>query len=147
MNYPLIWDNVVAYSLQIGLLVGLAAFVPSLLRLRLPAGRLAYWHILLGACLLLPAVRPWKQAVITMSSYVPPSAPTTVVTRAAPVTAIDWTEILLFVLLGGMAIRTVWLASGLWRLSRLRRHSTPLTPRVRGAWRRTSGFRMRFRVP
>ena len=84
MNYPLIWDNLVAYSMQIGLLVGLAAFVPSVLRLRLPAGRLAYWHMLLGACLLLPAVRPWKQAVITLRSYVPPSAPAPVVSPAAP---------------------------------------------------------------
>ena len=37
MNLQLIWDNLVAYSMQIGLLVGLAAFVPTALRLRLPA--------------------------------------------------------------------------------------------------------------
>ena len=71
MNLQLIWDNLVAYSMQIGLLVGLAAFVPTVLRLRLPARRLAYWHILLAACLLLPVVRPWKQAVITLSVFVP----------------------------------------------------------------------------
>jgi hypothetical protein len=71
MNLQLIWDNLVAYSMQIGLLVGLAAFIPSALRLRLPASRLAYWHILLAACLLLPAVRPWRQAVITLSVFVP----------------------------------------------------------------------------
>jgi hypothetical protein len=71
MNLQLIWDNLVAYSMQIGLLVGLAAFIPSALRLRLPRARLAYWHILLAACLLLPAVRPWKQAVITLSVFVP----------------------------------------------------------------------------
>ncbi|MEO8372527.1 MAG: M56 family metallopeptidase, partial [Candidatus Solibacter sp.] len=126
MNYPLIWDNLVAYSMQIGLLVGLAAFVPSVLRLRLPAGRLAYWHMLLGACLLLPALRPWKQAVVTLTSYLPPSAPAPVVPHSVPVTAIDWTQISLFVLLGGMAIRMIWLASGLCRLSRLRKHSSPL---------------------
>ena len=129
MNYPLIWDNLAAYSMQIGLLVGLAAFVPTVLRLRLPGGRLAYWHMLLGACLLLPAVRPWKQAVITLTSYVPPSAPSPVVSHVAPVTAVDWTEIAMLVLMGGMVIRTIWLASGMWRLSRLRKHSTPLTPK------------------
>ena len=58
MSTHLIWDNLVAYSLQIGLLVGLAAFVPTLLRLKMPHAKLAYWHILLAACLLLPAVRP-----------------------------------------------------------------------------------------
>ncbi len=68
MNLQLIWDNLVAYSMQIGLLVGLAAFVPAALRLRLPAVRLAYWQILLAACLVLPAVRPWKQAVLTLTT-------------------------------------------------------------------------------
>jgi hypothetical protein len=128
MNYPLIWDNLVSYSMQIGLLVGLAAFVPSALRLRLPGGRLAYWHMLLGACLILPALRPWKQAVITLTSYVPPSAPARLLPHTPPATVIDWTEVVFFLLLGGMAIRMGWLASGLWRLSRLRRHSTPLAP-------------------
>ena len=37
MSTHLIWDNLVAYSLQIGLLVGLAAFVPPLLRLKAAA--------------------------------------------------------------------------------------------------------------
>ena len=63
MNESLIWDNLVTYSLQIGLLVGLAAFVPALLRLRLPGAKLAYWHMLLAACLVLPLVRPWQQEV------------------------------------------------------------------------------------
>src|SRR5262245_5299053 len=64
MSAHLAWDNLVAYSLQIGLLVGLAGFVPTLLRLRLPEVKLAYWQILLAACLLLPAVRPWRQHVV-----------------------------------------------------------------------------------
>src|SRR5664279_4763842 len=71
MNAQIVWDNLVAYSLQIGLLVGLAAFIPAALGLRLPASRLAYWHVLLAACLLLPAVRPWKQAALTLYAYGP----------------------------------------------------------------------------
>src|SRR5215467_2128477 len=49
--------NLVAYSMQIGLLVGLAAFVPALLRLRLRGAKLFYWHILLRACMLRREVR------------------------------------------------------------------------------------------
>jgi len=44
MSVNLLWANLVAYSLQIGLLVGLAGFVPAALRLapaRRPAGLLA----------------------------------------------------------------------------------------------------------
>ncbi|MEO8591725.1 MAG: M56 family metallopeptidase [Candidatus Solibacter sp.] len=126
MNSSMIWDNLVAYSLQIGLLVGLAAFVPAVLRLRLPAGRLAYWHALLGACLLLPALRPWKQNVITLSGYVPPTPPPAILTHTPPERFVDWIGIALLVLAGGMALRLAWLAVGLWRLSSLRRHAVPL---------------------
>ena len=128
MNLQLIWDNLVAYSLQIGLLVGLAAFIPTALRLRLPAVKLAYWQILLAACLLLPAVRPWKRVVLTLTTYVPTqiAAP---VTRQPPVApGLSPAEIALFLLGAGMLVRLVWLASGFWRLARLRRHSRPLRP-------------------
>ena len=64
MSINLVWSNFVAYSLQIGLLVGVAALAPAALRLRSPRARLAYWHLLLVACLLLPMIRPWRQQVI-----------------------------------------------------------------------------------
>ena len=128
MNLQLIWDNLVAYSMQIGLLVGLAAFIPTALRLRLPASRLAYWHILLAACLLLPAVRPWKQAVITLSAFVPTPITAHVTSRPVPAPWLSPTEIALLVLVAGMLIRLGWLAAGFWRLGRLRRNSLPFRP-------------------
>ena len=63
MSTGLVWSNVIAYSMQVGVLVALAAFVPAALGLRIPRARLAYLHILLAACLLLPLVRPWRQEV------------------------------------------------------------------------------------
>lgn len=128
MNMQLVWDNLVAYSMQIGLLVGLAAFVPTALRLRLPASRLAYWHVLLAACLLLPALRPWKQVAITLSTFVPAAIPAPVAPQPAPAPSLPLTDIALAVLVGGMLIRMGWLGLGLWRLARLRRHSLPLDP-------------------
>ena len=67
MSRGLIFDNVVAYSLQIGMLVGVAAFIPAVLRLRQPGAKLVYWQILLAACLLLP-LQPWKQVVAAGTS-------------------------------------------------------------------------------
>jgi TonB family protein len=128
MNLPLIWDNLVAYSMQIGLLVGLAAFLPTALRLRLPASKLAYWQILLAACLLLPAVRPWKQAVLTSTVFVPAHIAAPTPPQTAPAPGLPTTEIALILLSGGMLIRMTWLATGFWRLARLRRQSQPLRP-------------------
>src|ERR1700750_1369132 len=102
MSTHLIWDNLVAYSMQIGLLVGLAAFVPALLRLKLPGTRLAYWHVLLAACLLLPAAPPR-----------PPMPP-------SPIPKI---EIGLLIVGAGAILRLLWLGAAFWRLKRLRRHS------------------------
>ena len=122
MSSDLIWNNLVAYSMQIGLLVGLAAFVPAILRLRLPGAKLAYWHILLAACLLLPAVRPWTRAVVSGDVQV-----TTTVVSVAPAAAktareIPTTQIALLLLAAGMVGRLAWLGLGLWRLGRYRRH-------------------------
>ncbi len=123
MSAKLIWDNLITYSLQIGLLVGLAAFVPAVLRLRMPRARLLYWQILLAACLVLPKVRPWRQAVVTDLVDV-----TTTVVAVAPANSahsgsIPITVVALWILAGGAVIRLGWLAAGLWRLRRYRRHS------------------------
>ena len=128
MNSQLVWDNLVAYSMQIGLLVGLAAFIPAVLRLRLPSSRLAYWHVLLAACLLLPAVRPWKQAALTLSAYVPVAITAHVPPRPDPAFNLSPTEIALILLAVGMMVRLAWLVTGFWRLAGLRRHSRPLRP-------------------
>ena len=128
MNLQLVWDNLVAYSMQIGLLVGLAAFIPAALGLRLPSSRLAYWHVLLAACLLLPAVRPWKQAALTLYAYGPVRITAHVPPRPDPAFSLSPTEIALILLAVGMVFRLAWLATGFWRLARLRRHSRPLRP-------------------
>ena len=128
MSTGLIFDNLVAYSLQIGLLVGVAAFVPTLLRLRQPGVKLIYWQILLAACLLLP-LQPWKQVVASGTVEV-----TTVMTavhpvqRSTPAHLMPRSEIALLVVLAGVAIRLGWLAVGFWKLRRYRHHSRPLEP-------------------
>src|ERR1019366_7646483 len=114
--------------MQIGLLVGLTAFVPAVLRLRLPASRLAYWHILLAACLLLPAVRPWKQAVLTLTAYVPSAITAPARPQPAPAPTVPLSEVARLLLGPGMLARMAWLPTGLWPLARFRRHSRPLRP-------------------
>jgi len=125
MSATLLWNNVLAYSLQVGLLVAVAAFVPALIRMRAPGARLLYWQLLLAACLLLPWVRPWHRETIMATVSV-----TTVVTSvAAPAPAhfhmppVEW---LLYLLAAGVVARVAWLAAGFWRLHHYRRHAWPL---------------------
>jgi TonB family protein len=128
MSTNLILNNLVSYSLQIGMLVGLAAFVPALLRLRQPGARLVYWHILLAACLLLPLAQPWKPAIVAGTVEI-----TTVITAVRPAAhashfSIPRSEIALMVLAAGVLVRLFWLAVGFWKLRRYRRRSQPLYP-------------------
>jgi TonB family protein len=129
MNAHLLLSNVAVYSLQTGLVVGLAGFVPAVLRLRAPGVKLAYWHILLAACLLLPVVRPWKQDVVDIGGAALPAAAMAIAPAApapAPApTRFSQAEILLALLAAGAAVRLSWLGVGLWRLRRYRLHSAP----------------------
>ena len=128
MSTALLWNNLVAYSMQIGLLVGLAAFVPAALRLRLPGAKLAYWHLLLAACLLLPALRPWKQDVATGTVQFTSTITATQSARPAPRPLPPPSEIALALVAAGALARLAWLGIGFWRLRRYRRNSRPLEP-------------------
>jgi TonB family protein len=129
MSASLVWSNLTAYSLQILLLVAVAAFVPALVRLgpggAPPSARLLYWRLLLMACLALPLIRPWRQDVVAVDVQV-----STVVTNVAPAQrasrGLPVTEIALFALAAGAAVRLAWLGVGFWRLGRYRRGARPL---------------------
>jgi len=128
MSWRLIIDNLMAYSLQIGMLIAVTAAIPTVLRLRQPGAKLVYWQLLLAACLLLP-LQPWKQVVGGGTVQV-----TTVMTSvqtvhtAPPRYIMPRSEMVLLLILGGVAIRLGWLAVGFWKLRRYRRHSQPLEP-------------------
>jgi TonB family protein len=129
MSLDLLWSNLAAYCLQIGLLIGLAAFIPTLFRFDIPRARLAFWHILLCACLVLPLFAPWRRESITVGPSIPvvrttsrPAAPPSV-QRVIP-----WNQIALGLLALGIAIRLGSLALGTVRLRQYRYRSQPLEP-------------------
>lgn len=129
MSWGMLWDNVVAYSLQVGLLVGLAAFLPALLRLKMPRARLLYWHLLLAACLLLPLLRPPQRTVVTSNVQFTTGAAIPVADpKSSGGIHLSRAEAALLLLAAGSLGRLLWLAVGFWRLSRYRRHSLPLDP-------------------
>ncbi len=125
MSEELIWRNLATYCLQVGLLIGLAAFVPTLLRLKMPKAKLAYWHILLAVCLLLPLLRPWQREAAAGDVQV-----TSVLVAVQPAgpgsQPIPWTAVGLGLLGAGILGRLVWLAAGFRRLRLYRLRSRGL---------------------
>ena len=132
MSTSQIWPNVLAYALQIGLLVALGALAPALLRLRTPGAQLLYWQALLVACVVLPWVQPWRQEVIGLSnasmlqtvSRASANSPAMTTTAAAfaPVHgSVPFATIVLWLLLAGFVSRLLSLGIGLARLAGYRR--------------------------
>jgi TonB family protein len=126
MSSGLAWNNLITYSVQIGLLIGLAALAPALLRLRSPRAKLAYWHVLLAACLLLPLLRPWRHEVIADDISVTTTVIAIASAQSSATRTMPRTQIALGLIGIGALCRMVWLAAGMWRLRRYRRHSQPL---------------------
>jgi TonB family protein len=124
----MIFDNVLAWSAQIAALVVVGAVTSGALRLRAPGARLFFWQMVLAAALALPLVRPWKQesasvdvsfSMVSIEQHAGPAA------RHLP----SLREAALWVLVAGIMVRGLWLAAGLWRLSRYRRRSHPFGSR------------------
>jgi TonB family protein len=142
MSESQIWSNVISWAVQIMLLTGIGAALPVLLRLKSPGARLLYWQLLLVACVALPWVRPWRSEVIAVSStpFAAIHAGTQIAMTAPPSPSMPpLPAIALWILAAGVAVRLGWLAVGLLKLARYRRHGRPipLPPEWTGAGRNT----------
>ena len=126
MNLSLWLDNLSAYSFQIAVLVAAGTLLQYLLRVRMPAILLRYWQVLLIACLLLPALQPWRKIVVGSARMVAGAVSpiTTIVgqqnVRSTPFPTYSAVALVLAV---GIALRLLWLLVGLLRLSYYRRNS------------------------
>lgn len=115
----------IVYSVQLLAVVTAATLAAHLLREAAPAARLTYWRLVSALCLALPflAGNPAGNALPLSVAFgsdaaaagrIVPSASTTISLEAAILWA--WAT--------GALLRISWLATGAWRLHRLRRTST-----------------------
>ena len=128
MSDALVGGNLLTWSLQTGLLVMVAAVMPFLLGLAVPKARLAYWQLVLVACLALPLLRPWERQTVFFTQVSAAHAAVTgsvVVPEAVSIPLWSW---VLMMLVAGIAGRFVWLLTGFWRMRRYRLNSIPLKP-------------------
>jgi TonB family protein len=127
VSAALILDDILVWSLQIGLLIAAASLFPPLLRLKMPKSKLAFRQLVLLACLLLPFVRAWKQeavaGMVTVATAVV-SVAHAPAARAFP--AVSLASMVLALVAGGILVRLGLLLSGFLRLRRYRLRSLPL---------------------
>lgn len=80
MTASIVLRDLIAYALQVTLVVGAGALLGRLFRLRAAVATLVYWQALMGLCLILPFCQPWKIALVkppatTIVAAAPPDAP------------------------------------------------------------------------
>jgi TonB family protein len=120
MNASLLVDNVLAFSLQAGVMILAGLLLLRVLRLARP---LAFLQVLLAAVLLLPLLQsPARVAIVAGSVAVGRVAmPAAMLQRIDSDAPVDWAMVVLVMLGIGVTARVGWLILGLARLRGLRR--------------------------
>jgi len=138
MNFYL--TNLTAWWVQVAIVGGTGALLPTLFHLKAPRARLWYWRVLLMLCLALPLLQPWikpfpiaSDITFTMGQF-----------RTAQAAqnadfSVSWTFIAFTIVVIGTVLRLLWLTTGLVRLRRYRRCAPMAQERTRTCVLRGSG--------
>jgi TonB family protein len=124
MSLETVVQNVLSYSLQATLLVGVGALLAAVLRLQAPRWALGYWQAVLAAALALPWLQPWRPAEPPGNGEGGAVAPVSTVVLA--VEGAEWPRLVVGLLLAGVLVRFLRLGLGLRALRRYRIRSRPL---------------------
>jgi TonB family protein len=121
------WSNLVAYWLQVTMLVAASALAAWVFRVSPPRARLIFWQAVLACCLLLPAVQPWERRIV-IARPVSMAAPARESTPAPATPLSGWSPLALAfeILAAGAGLRLSWIGLGLLRLRRYRQRSRDL---------------------
>lgn len=117
--------NVVAYSVQLAVLVAAALAITGALRLRAPLASLRFWQTVLLAAIVLPLLQPRAEssfaALGSSPFFATVSAPVAELTPAG----IDVLALLAIAAAAGIMLRLCWLAVGFIRLRGIVANATP----------------------
>jgi beta-lactamase regulating signal transducer with metallopeptidase domain len=135
MNTSLWFSNLIFWSAQVALLVLAAGLLPRLLKILQPRVLLVYWRALLAISFVLPMIQPWHRVKIAGAMTFEPDLTALSVIPASSPTVSHWhfpnlqfvAQILVGVILVGIAARFAILAMGLLRLRQLRKASSPIS--------------------
>jgi TonB family protein len=126
-------ENLLAWMLQVLVFASSAAALPLVFRIRHPRTQLAYCHLALMVCLLLPWLQHWRHPVIVTGQESPPQFRPVSIPQPGPHPSnppIPWNRIAIGVLAVGAGARLCWMLTGLWQIRRHRIASRPLYPPV-----------------
>ncbi len=130
MIEPRVVSNLLAWSVQAGIVVLAASALARIFPIRVPRAALAFWYGVLGAVLLLPWVEPWRRPVFQTTVSLGAAAGPVQILDSAPIEAPSAAryDLIVYALAAGAALRLLWLGLGSFRLRLYRRRARPLSP-------------------
>jgi bla regulator protein blaR1 len=124
---PSLWlRDLAAFALQFALVAMVGGLIPSLLRLRIPRARLAYWQGVLALGLVLPFIEKWRPDAAPAAASSAGEITIRMGTLIPAAHTGSWEEAILLALLLGFVGRLLWIALGLRRLRIYRNSAQPL---------------------
>jgi bla regulator protein BlaR1 len=127
--------NLMALAIQSTVVAAAGGLTLRVFRIDEPRTTLAFWRVLLLACLLLPFAQSWNAAPVV--SVQPPAAIEVTAATGVPTRAADGVAgltrplvetMVLTVIVAGVTARLLWLLAGAWALARIRRDATLIEP-------------------
>src|SRR5262245_23879304 len=104
----IVLTNLQSWMAQVFVVAAIGVALPLLLRIRHPRSKLAYCHLLLLLCLVLPIMQPWTHEIVRISRNEPVVAAVAnaqpAMQKAVPATA-SWQQIVAWVIIGGFVVR------------------------------------------
>src|SRR5947208_2422040 len=131
MNLSTYLANLLAYSVQVAVMVGIGTLLALALRIRHPGTLLLHWRLLLVVCLLLPALQPWNRPADHELLMTPHQTTRVEITLGPVFRGTDRSPahgLLAGILVTGIGLRWTWLILGLFRLGHYRRKARLLDP-------------------
>ena len=112
-------SNLASWFAQVFVMGSFGALLPLLFRIRHPGTQLAYNHLVLAVCLVLPLIQPWRPSTVSWNAG---SA------DAAYGIVLPWERVGFGILAAGFFLRLAWLAAGMFQIRRYRKASITLDP-------------------
>ena len=106
-------QNLQPWVIQVFVIASIGVALPLIFRIRHPRSQLVYCHLVIVACLVLPAVQPWQHPIIQVTTgYSTASAPVATLPGQIVSSAreVPWRRIVVRTIMLGALVRLCWTA-------------------------------------
>jgi TonB family protein len=124
-------QNLQSWVIQVFVIASIGVALPLIFRIRHPRSQLVYCHLVIVACLVLPAVQPWQHSIIQVTtgySTAPAAAATAPGQIGSPAREVSRRQIVVWTIMLGAFVRLCWTAFGLWRIRQYKQTASPIYP-------------------